>query len=393
MDELCAGLVARGWDVEALPSNRSCRHPQTRYPMREHWRGIEFRRRWRPAFSQASHLGRVGNTTWMLGAWAADLAARPRERRPDVVLSSTDPMLSVVLHPALKGLRRPLRLAHWAFDLYPEAFVANGMLRDNSLATRSLARAARWGYRHCDFLADLGPCMRQRLDAYPTYAQRQTLVPWALDEPNTRPSRHNSERHSLFPGAALTLLYSGNLGRAHSYADVLRLLANLRDAPDIHFAFSIRGHRTEEVKQAAAGLASRTLRFADFCHESQLRHRLAAGDVHVVTLRDGWEGVVVPSKFFGALAAGRPVLFAGPRTSSVAQWIEALGVGWVLSQESAPAVADALRALARSPDRLVALQQHCFETYHTHFARESTIDRWDHALRNLLPPTATRHLR
>ena len=70
--------------------------------------------------------------------------------------------------------------------------------------------------------------------------------------------------------------------------------------------------------------------------QSDLEVRLSAADIHVVTLRDEWTGTVVPSKFFGALAVGRPVLFAGSPKSAVARWIVKHRVGWVLTESSMP---------------------------------------------------------
>ena len=94
--------------------------------------------------------------------------------------------------------------------------------------------------------------------------------------------------------------------------------------------------------------------------------------------------MVVPSKFFGALAAGRPVIFAGAREAAIARWIEAYGVGWVLDRSSLDKVATDLARLAQSRDELDGLQRRCHEVYHAHFSRRRIMDRWDRELRALL---------
>jgi glycosyltransferase involved in cell wall biosynthesis len=124
--------------------------------------------------------------------------------------------------------------------------------------------------------------------------------------------------------------------------------------------------------------------FAGFAPESELERRLSAADVHLVSLRPEWTGVVVPSKFFGSLAAGRPTVFAGSPDSAIAGWIREFGVGWVLTPSNREAVAADLRALAADPARLAALQRHCHAVYHEHFSWRVVTDGWDRELRALL---------
>lgn len=80
------------------------------------------------------------------------------------------------------------------------------------------------------------------------------------------------------------------------------------------------------------------IRLAGFATEAELERRLAAADIHLISLRRGWEGIVVPSKFFGALAIGRPVLFSGPEESCIARWIADEKLGCVLDDASVAAL-------------------------------------------------------
>ncbi len=79
---------------------------------------------------------------------------------------------------------------------------------------------------------------------------------------------------------------------------------------------------------------------------------LAAGDVHVVTVRRGLEGVVVPSKLYGILAAGRPVLAVASAETDVARIVQRAGCGVAADPDDPAAVAEAVRALARDPERV-----------------------------------------
>ena len=103
-----------------------------------------------------------------------------------------------------------------------------------------------------------------------------------------------------------------------------------------------------------------------------------------MSLHPDWTGTVVPSKFFGALAAGRGVVFAGSEDSAIAQWIRDYQVGWVVTPSTVEEVAEELKQLAAAPEGLAELRQRCHAVYHAHFSRKAMIDRFDAKLRELV---------
>ena len=96
----------------------------------------------------------------------------------------------------------------------------------------------------------------------------------------------------------------------------------------------------------------------------------------MVSLKESWTGTVVPSKFFGALAMGRPVLFAGSAESSIAKWIKLHQVGWHLTSESLSEISAELIALVDRPQVLDEKNRHCWEIYRQYFSREVQLSKW-----------------
>ncbi|HMP03323.1 MAG TPA: glycosyltransferase family 4 protein [Gemmatales bacterium] len=378
---LAADLAARGWDVEAVTSNRLCHADGSAGPPRQTWQDVRIRRVWRPGLRQASGKGRILNALWMIGAWSLIAFRRPR-RLPQVLFIGTDPVLSLLTAAVVKTLRPEVKIVHWAYDLYPEAAVADGLLQPQSGPVRLLQRLLRRAYGSCDLVADLGSCMRERLEAYGHKCRKITLPPWTLAEPPAVATADPELRQRLFGPARLTLLYSGNFGRAHEYAEFLALARQLRDT-GIVLGFAVRGNRAAELT-AAVTPEDTNVRFLPFVPESELAQHLAAADVHLVSLRQHWTGIVVPSKFFGSLASGRPVLFAGEASSCLARWIADYDLGWRLDMARVPAVAADLLRLADTPADLRRRQQHCFDVYHAHFSRTRVVTAFDQELRALL---------
>ncbi len=380
MSDLSEGLAARGWEVEAAPCNRSCRGPGQKFSGHELWRKVRIERVWRPAFRQSSGMGRVLNAAWMIGAWG--MRSLKGSGVPDVVVIGTDPVLSVLAVPCWKFFHPRVAVAHWVHDLYPEAAIVDGLLREESWFVRFSRRLLRAAYRRCDAIVDIGPCMRRLLERYGPSGRLETLTPWALEEPPGPLPADAAERAALFGEARLGLLYSGNFGRAHSYEEILALARRLR-GKGVSVAFSVRGNREDELRQAVLS-SDVNVRFVPFAGRDQLALRLGAADVHVVTLRSEWTGAVVPSKFFGALAAGRPVLFAGSPDSSVARWIEEHRVGWVLTPDSAGIVEESLLRFADSPAVREQMFVRCHRVYQERFSKNAMVESWDPLLRSLV---------
>ncbi len=164
----------------------------------------------------------------------------------------------------------------------------------------------------------MGRCMRGKLEKYPI-RKSATFTPWALAEPKGTLEIDPGERELLFGKAELGFLYSGNLSHPHRYALILVLARKMGSSAV--FAFSARGNRVKELK-SDVGPEDTNVRFIPFAAPERLSARLTAPDVHLVSLRSSYTGIAVPSKFFGALAVGRPVLFEGDESSAIAGWIK-----------------------------------------------------------------------
>ena len=381
--DFAAEQQRRGWQVSVVTSNRSCFDPTRRFGSFEEWNGVQIHRVFRPPWTQARPFQRLANSGWLTAAWLARIA----ELGPfDAVVVGSDPAFSPLLGRGLRRLLPAAALVHWCFDLYPEAIAAE--MGDGNAVVRMLVPAARqlmkWGYGAYDALVDIGPRMQERLASYGTRAVQRTLVPWALAAPPEAIVADPRARAELFPRAKLALLYSGTMGRAHDHRAFLELAraCRARSGDDVAFCFSSRGNRQDELR-AAVTADDTNVTLVPFADEAALQARLGAADVHLVSLQPEWAGIVVPSKFFGSLAVGRPVLYAGPGESEIARWIATYDVGLALGSGTLPAIVDRLHAFIGQPDDLGRWQANAFAIYQREFSKKVVNDRWDELLRAL----------
>lgn len=64
-------------------------------------------------------------------------------------------------------------------------------------------------------------------------------------------------------------------------------------------------------RRACRALGLKNVMFQPYQPRERLRESLSLPDIHIVSLDERLEGLIVPSKFVGVLATGRPVLWIG----------------------------------------------------------------------------------
>jgi len=377
--DLCEGLVERGWSVTMMTSNRYCRHKGVIPNKKETINGVRVERRWRPGFDQSRNLLRVVNSLTMQCAWLWKMKKLPS---PDVIIVGTDPQFSQFMLPMLRRICPKSKIVFWSFDLFPEAIQAESENRLTLALANGIARLMPRCYRPVDVIVDIGSCMRGLLRKYGHSAREITLVPWALSGPDFGIPVSTTVRTAMFgDDVKLGVLYSGNMGMAHEYDKFLALARTLRRrAPGIVFAFSARGNRMAEMLQALTP-DDTNIKILPFASQEELEDRLNAADIHLLSLRDKWAGIVVPSKFFGSLAAGKPVLYAGAPSSCIGQWIEKYELGLLLRQDNIEDIAAKLILYSEDPKHLEEWKKNAYQTYHDRFSRKRMLDRWDEMLR------------
>ena len=371
--DFAAEQAARGWDVTALTTNRSLDDEAVRYPAEETWNGVRIHRVFRPAWTQKRPVPRLGNSAWTLAAWFA----RAVQLGPfDAVVLGSDPSFAASLAIPLRAAWPRTPIIHWCLDVFPDAGEAEwtGATRLLSPPARAVMSAA---YRCCDVVVDLGPCMRRRLEAYGGSPARETLTPWALVEPDAPAPADPAVRRELFGDAKLGLLYAGSMSRSHDFESLLALAraCRARSGDDVAICFACTGTNLPVLK-AAVRPDDTNIRFAAFADEAAIQRRFEAADFHLGSLRPDFTGIVVPSKFFAALAVGRPFIFAGAPDAAIATWTRELDVGFVLEPGGADDVAARLAALAHEPAQMQAARARAFAAYRSRFAKRIINDRW-----------------
>ena len=250
-------------------------------------------------------------------------------------------MLSIggAILKALRGTRHYI----WEMDLFPDAFVSLGALRENGWAARALRQVADFSRRNSDGIITLGPCMRSRLLARGLPKHLVHLAENWADGRVISPEPFRSWER-------LNVLYSGNFGLSHDIETIAAAIYHLRNDSRFVFTFAGGGVHRDKLESVCHAEGIGNVRFLPYCSREEMSHHLAQAHVGLVTQRPACVGTVVPSKVYGLMAAGRPILFIGSRRATPAILIRRFGCGWRIEPGATQSLIEVLETLAARPD-------------------------------------------
>jgi glycosyltransferase involved in cell wall biosynthesis len=225
-------------------------------------------------------------------------------------------------------------------DVYPDIAVALGMPH-----VGWLGGMLDYPRRRADVIIALGDCMKARLLRHnipqericvaENWADGQEIYPLPFPEP-----------------VPLRILYSGNLGLAHDVATIREVIERLGADPSFHFDFAGSGPQRTELEDFCRSRAFGNVSFRPYVRQEQLGASLGQCHVGLVTQKAATLGAVVPSKTYGLMAAGRPVLYIGPAAATPALLIGRFDCGWHLECGDVDGALDLLKHLSAHPEEI-----------------------------------------
>ena len=269
----------------------------------------------------------------------------------DVILAMTDPPFEGIIGAVVALLKRK-PYAYNIRDLYPDMAVSGGIMLNGPLAW-IWERLHRWALRRAACVIVLGRDVRTRIIAKGVLAKRIEIVRDGVDVGLTQEAEIDPEVVAqIRDGFRFVLVHAGNLGFSGDWDALLEAARDFeKDNSGIGLIFIGEGAQKPRMQAAAAAL--RNVRFLPFFPASKIPSVLAAPDAHIVTLKHGLEGVVVPSKLYGILAAGKPVLGLAPEWSDVDQIVKEAGCGYIdCPLDGLEEFTEVVRELSNDPERL-----------------------------------------
>lgn len=384
LTDLAEDLAVQGWVVTVVTSNSSYEGAGDALPALEWRNGVRIFRTHGTKFGRHKLFGRLSDyLSYMAGAFFQLV----RLERQDVVVGMSDPPFIVGV-AMLAARFRGWRSVYWVQDLFPQIAGELGVLTPGSVAYRFADGVARWLNRRVDLVVSLGPRMAEQMVVAGAPCERVTFVHnWAdAGAINPVPSSDNPFVHAQGLEGKFVVLYSGNAGRPHRFDGVMEAARHLRDDPDVVFLFIGGGKRTPDLQREASESGLSNVRFLGYLPREELAFSLSAATIALVTEDPSMVGLLVPSKTYGILASGRPIVFMGAADSDVATVVRETGSGFVLAPDDGAGLRALIDRLRADPALAAQLGANARRAAETLYDRQVATRNWARSVRQRLWP-------
>lgn len=369
MAALVAEALAQRHEVTVL-AGRPSYDPDEQYPYAllrtDRRNNVTVERVGSTAYSRHKMRRRVSNYL----SYLALAVPRALAIHADVVLAMTDPPVAGIAGAYVARLGgRPF--VYNIRDLYPDMAIGGDIVRPSRWVER-WEELHRKALRQATRVIVLGDCMRDRILAKGVAPGRVVVVRDGTSFPADMPAASDPVVQEIRNGFEFVVLHAGNLGFYGAWNTLLKAAEILRDE-GVGFVFVGDGANRSKLSSAAADAPN--VRFVPFRPASQIPHVMMAGDLHVITVRRGLEGVVVPSKLYSTLAASRPVLAVASEQSDAARIVRTFSCGRAANPDDPHAIATAIRELKSDPARLADMSRSAREAAER-YARVNELQRF-----------------
>jgi colanic acid biosynthesis glycosyl transferase WcaI len=241
-------------------------------------------------------------------------------------------------------------------DLYPDMAVGGAIVQPGWLAD-IWEKLHRWALRRAATVVVLGDDMRNRILSKSVGADRVVVVRDGAEIPPARNAAEELDQsvvQAIRGPFEFVLLHAGNLGFYGAWDTLLEGARALNNS-GVGLVFVGDGTQREKLESAAAGISN--VRFLPFFPASKIPSVLAAADAHVITIKRGLEGVVVPSKMFGILAAAKPIVAVAPEQCDVVSIGHQKGFSIAADPDDPAQFVERVREIMSQPDRRRAMSE------------------------------------
>lgn len=175
---------------------------------------------------------------------------------------------------------------------------------------------------------DMVETLQKRFESLPNYAY---INNW-INEKEIFPLHKKDEQVEQFKRKyglqdKFVIMYSGNIGLYYDLLNIVKVIERFQSQSEVVFAFIGEGSVLDELRDYREKKHLSNVVLIPYQDKSKLIYSLNAGDVHFVVNAKGIKGVSVPSKLYGVMAAGKPVLGILEKGSEARLIVEEAGCG------------------------------------------------------------------
>ena len=372
-------------DVEVLvvTSRRIMADPDMTLPAVGCIDGVNIRRVYTTSFGKNALIGRLFDFSFFYLASFFTLL-RVVNRNDIVVVKTDPPLISVISNVAvrLKGAKQ----INWLQDIYPEVASRLGVKGLGGGVGKLLVKLRNSSLVNSEYNVVLGEVMSSHVESLGVDKKNIRIIHnWSdgdIIKPVDRKSNYLAKEWGLED--KFVVCYSGNMGRAHEFSTILDAVEILKPNKNIVFLFIGDGAKRQWLESQVKERDLCNMVFKPYQDFSKLSYSLSIGDVHLISLIPELEGLIVPSKFYGVMAAGRPSFFVGSDVAEIKTMLKESDCGQSFLYGESESLASEIEALSNDKQRNLKMCERARLDYMEKYDRTVAIRNWQNLLLEML---------
>jgi len=384
LEDLCADL-SQDYEVTVLTGKPSYNGSIDNIPKEEIYRGIDIIRVFNTSFSKTGKLGTLGRIinylTFYLSVFFKGLTLKNYDT---IIVLSTPPYISLIAL-ALKLFKKS-KIIYVVQDLYPEVAIELDIIKSDFLIS-FFKKINKFILKRVDQIVTIGEHMQKLLEK--NYGQElinqksKIIYNWADGEKIYPIENEKTFRKKWDLDNSFVVMYSGNMGHAHEFDTVLEAAEKLEDDREIKFLFVGEGVKKEYIKEYISKNDLDNFMFKPYQDKEDLVYSLNTADLSLTTLNSGFGGLVVPSKVYGIMASGKPILFVSDNNNEISNLIDNHQIGYNIEIGNSDKLAAVIRKYKNNKELLEKHSQITRELFEEEFDKEISIKKYRDLLKNL----------
>ncbi|HFE39620.1 MAG TPA: glycosyltransferase WbuB [Gammaproteobacteria bacterium] len=300
----------------------------------------------------------------------------------DIVVAKTDPPLTSIFSICIAKLKRAYHV-NWVQDLFPEVLVSVGIKGVPKSLFAALKILRNCSFRYSDKSVVIGEIMKKKLLACGLEEKRLEFIPNWSDKNIIWPvDKHlNPLRAEWHLADKFVVGYSGNMGRVHEFDTIINAAKRLQNKLDIVFVFIGSGPQKEYIESKAQSLNN--VFFFPYQAYTALSNSLSLPDVHLVSLIPGIEGYCVPSKYYGIIAAGRPLIFIGDKKGEIPRMLRVDGCGYQINLGDDKNLSEKIVMLYENQQALDILAKKSLCSFQQKYEKNRALAKWSQLVQGI----------
>ena len=314
-------------------------------------------------------------TNWLTYSLLAFVAAL--KIKPQIIIVCTDPPFLGVIGMILSRLKSVPFICNCR-DLYPDVAVGLGKLKADSPIGRIFDYFNKKAFLSASLVVCLGVSMKDKLIAKGIPEERIKVIPDWVDTLNIKPILRNEnpllKKFNL--ADKFIIMYSGNIGLSQDFDPILQAVLKLEGKSDFSLVFIGEGAGKENLKAKVIRLGIKNALFLPYQPFDLLSFSLSMASLHLVPLKKGMAGSVVPSKVYGIMAVARPYLAITDEKSEPALMAGEFKCGLWARPDDEEAILRNIDWAMSHPDELDRMGKAGRHLAETKFSKEAVIKEW-----------------